>query len=179
VSSDFETLYEHSDGLPVRLEGAPRTGADGSMYRHHRLVVAEGRPGAVILALSAGNMLLVLSNRSAAGATLWELPRGAGEPDETSTETALRELLEETGLRATSATEIGRYVTDSTIFPQRVAVVSCLVDSGDPVGLADGEVLDQRWIPVGEIPELIRNGTLADAHSLAALSLYSAGGFDG
>ncbi|WP_298037688.1 NUDIX hydrolase [uncultured Microbacterium sp.] len=173
---DFRVVYDSDGALPVRLEAARVEGAAG-VYTHHRLVTADGRTGAVVIAVRDGAVMLVQSNRIAAGEELWELPRGAGDAfDEATTVTALRELMEETGFPATAARVIGRYVTDSTVYPQKVAVVSCRIEAGAIPGETDGEIADARWIRTDEITGMISNGVIADAHSLAALALWMAEG---
>lgn len=173
MAPDFATVYSSDDGMSVRLEAGEMRTARGREYVHHRLVVADGRPGAVVLALRGDSVLLVRSTREAAGAALWELPRGAGEPEESASDTAIRELREETGLVGGSARVIGNYITDSSVFPQPVAVVSCVVDENCGKSEPDGEISAERWVPVSELPVLVRNGTLVDAHSLAAIAIYS------
>ncbi len=74
--------------------------ADGTEAR--REVV--GHPGAVaIVAIDAdGRAVLVRQWRHAVGRALWELPAGTRDPGEPPEETAMRELAEETGLRAST-----------------------------------------------------------------------------
>lgn len=176
MNEDFHTVYESDHGQPVRLEVSRSThGVNGTGYPHHRLVIAEGRTGAVFFAIHDRHVLLVLSARKAAVGVLWELPRGVGDPGETVLETALRELREETGLHGHSARLLGRYVTDSSIFPQPVAVVSCEVDSRVARSSTDGEISGQQWIPIADIPKLVNDGTLADAHTLAAITMFWSG----
>ncbi len=173
MNDGFATVYDSSDGMPVRLEAAQRRAADGSTYRHHRLVVSDGRAGAVIVARDQDRLLLVLSTRYAVGSDLWEFPRGAGEAGETPVETALRELQEETGLRGRDPRTLGSYVTDSSIYPQEVAVVECGIDADAPTTVPDGEVSDRRWITVEELADAVRDGTIRDAHTLAAVAVLS------
>jgi len=175
MSAGFETVYENAQGMPVRLEAADRRRADGVPYRHHRLVVADGRPGAVVVAFQGDAVLVVRSNRTAAGAEVWEFPRGVGEPDETDVETGLRELREETGLVGHSAQVLGHYVIDTAIFPQEVAVVSCLVDPDAAAAATDGEIEEMMWVAVDDLAALVRAGTLSDAHTLAAISIHAVG----
>ncbi|WP_460800573.1 NUDIX hydrolase [Microbacterium sp. GXF6406] len=176
TDADFRVVYDSDGALPVRLEAARVEGPAG-VYTHHRLVIAEGRTGAVMVAVRDDAVLLVQSNRIAVGEELWELPRGAGDvSDSAATATALRELAEETGFQGAGARVIGRYVTDSTVYPQKVAVVFCRIDAGAVPGETDGEVDDARWIRTDEITRMIGNGLIADAHSLAALALWMAEG---
>lgn len=172
---EFRTIYESEDGMPVRLEAADIMTADGASYRHHRLITAEGRIAAIIIARRDGEILLVRSDRQAVGREVWELPRGMGEAsDAKSTDTGLRELAEETGLRGKRERVLGRYITDSSIYPQEVAVVLCDVDGPGSPGPHDGEIIDQQWVSAGEVAALIRRGVIHDAHSLAALALWKA-----
>lgn len=168
----FSTVYSSHDGAAVRLEAAEQIGIDGLPYRTHRLVAAEGRMGAVILATCDDRLLLVQSHRLAAGRTMWELPRGMGERDETATETALRELAEETGMHGAEVKQLGTYITDTSLFPQPVAVVACTVASSAPRTSTDGEITAERWADAGELRELVRSGAIHDAHSLAAICLH-------
>lgn len=182
----FKALYESRDGLAVRLDGAPRIGAGGQPYTHHRLVVADGRPGAAILATRGDEVLLVRSFRASVGRALWELPRGAGDeadreadPDEPELVTGVRELREETGYAAGRARLIGRYVVDSTVFPQGMGVVHCEVAPGETPGATDGEVDEVRWFAAAELRSMIRNGAIIDANSLSGLALWLAGATEG
>lgn len=190
MNDTFTPVYEAKGSLPVRLETAPVEHPPGNFYVHHRLVVAEGRPGVVIVARRGDEVLLVLSNRRGAGLEMWELPRGSSEAvdalgpegqvddfsDDTIIRAASRELLEETGWHAHEPRVIGRYLTDSTVFPQRIGVMACDVDTSEQQSETDGEVADARWVASGELDQLMRDGTIIDAHTLSALALLRADG---
>jgi len=175
MTDDFRTVYRSDEGEAVRLEAAVLTTATGEGYLHHRLVFGGGETGAVIIARRGDDLLLVHSDRPAAARGLWELPRGAGNPDDADAcATAARELAEETGMRATATAELGRYLTDSTIYPQPVVVVLCDVDEEAQRSARDGEIDDERWVPASELDGLIRDGVIEDAHSLSALAIWRA-----
>lgn len=175
MNPTFRTVYSNQDGQSVALEAAEVLAANGQRYRHHRLVVADGHAGAVVLALRGDHMMFVRSERLALGRSLWELPRGVGEPhDADPAATAIRELREETGWQVHRARTLGEYVTDSSIFPQRVAVVVCEVDAEAPRSATDDEVDAERWEPLTRLAEMIRTGMIEDAHSLAALAMWRA-----
>lgn len=202
MPTEFRPVYECGGGLPVRLEVADVERPPGSRYLHHRLVVADGRPGVVILARRGDEVLLVRSVREAVGGELWELPRGSSEvadaegvgiagaesvagedpadsgsdAEATLVRAGCRELREETGWSASEARLIGRYRTDSTIFPQRMGVVLCRVDPPAQQGGTDGEVEEARWIGRVELDRMVRDGEIVDAHTLSALALAAARG---
>ncbi len=190
VPARFDTVYERTGGLSVRLETAPMIGANGRPYTHHRLLVADGRTGAVILAVRGDEVLFVRSYRASVGRELWELPRGAGdaadaEPDAgervgvgagaaPSLVTGVRELREETGYLAGRARLLCEYVIDSTVLPQRMGVVRCEIAPGADPGPTDGEVEEVRWFSSAEVRGFLLDGTICDAHSLSALALWLA-----
>ena len=171
---------------PPRLE-VQRAAVDrphGQQYMSHRLVVQEGRPGAVIFAHRDGSVALVKSYRPAAGADFWELPRGFGEAEdaaksgkgndlsdeEAMVQAGLRELGEETGLSAIQWRLLGVYVLDPSIYPTKVGVVWADVGGGEPAD-TDGEIESLVWVRLTEFPGLVASGALRDAHSLAALAI--------
>lgn len=184
MNPEFRPVYEAGGSLPIRLEVADVEHPPGRRYLHHRLVVADGRPGVVIVARRAGELLLVLSERRGAGREMWEFPRGSGEAEDAGGEdeygdgalirAGSRELREETGWTAREPEVIGRYLTDSTVFPQRVGVVACEIDPADPRGETDGEIDDVRWVSDSQLEELVRDGVVIDAHTLSALALLRA-----
>lgn len=190
-SGEFRAVYEAGGTLPMRLEVQDVEHPPGHHYVHHRLVVADGRPAAVILALDAAaeSVLLVRSYRRAAGAHLWELPRGSSDvedslplvaggarvdeySDEALLRAGLRELLEETGYAGRNARVIGRHVADSTVFPQRAGVVLCTVDRDAVPGATDGEVDEVRWFSLEELRGMIAGGEIIDSHTLSAFAFF-------
>jgi ADP-ribose pyrophosphatase len=184
MAESFRPVYEAAGNLPVRLEVADVEHPPGNHYLHHRLVVADGRPGVVIAAGDGTSVLLVRSRRASVDAELWELPRGSSDlddgksADENSDEAliraGLRELHEETGYRGHAARIIGRYVTDSTVFPQRVAVVQCTVERNATPQPTDGEVEEARWFTIDTLRHMVVNAEIRDAHTLAAYAFLAA-----
>lgn len=154
---------------PVQLPG-------GHAYLGHAL---HAGAGVVIVATRANQLLLVLSARPATGHRLWELPRGFADPDRPPAQEALRELKEETGLCTSGSSGVqllGQYWTDTALLPTQVSVVHCVVRDHGQVSTPDGEVADQAWVWFEDLPRMVADGVLADAHSLAALSLARAVG---
>ncbi len=85
----------------------------------------------------------------------WSLPKGKLEPGERHREAALREVLEETGLRCELGEALGevRYDTprgeDKRVRWWEMTVV-------DDEGFTPGrEVDDRRWVPVAELDEVL------------------------
>lgn len=177
MDDGFTPVYSYAGDVDVVLEVSVRARPDGGTYRHHRLRVGRGG-GAVVVARRDGRILFGRTARVAAGAVLLELPRGFGEDadaqaDDPGVEAGLRELAEETGVRVERAVRVGGYVLDSSIYPQEVAVVECVV-AIEPEGPTDGEMKSVEWVDEREVDALIASGAVRDAHSLAALTVWRA-----
>lgn len=100
-----------------------------------------------------------------------EFPRGGS--DDLSISEAARELVEETGLTATSATPLGIIWPDTGILSTQVAVWKTTHASN---GLKPDHVEDETgahvlWYTHGEIIGLIRRGQIRCGMTLAALAL--------
>ncbi|ROZ81395.1 NUDIX hydrolase [Pseudomonas neustonica] len=133
--------------------------------------------GAAILAVLDGHSaLLVWVQRPAQGERMLEIPRGYGEPGESSLQCACRELQEETGYRAApeQLTRLGRYRPNSAILTSCVDLYLAELTSSDQVGRPDREVLAVEEVPLGSLPAKLQDGILDDGFTLAALAHYYA-----
>ena len=85
----------------------------------------------------------------------WSLPKGHMEAGETETETALRELGEETGLRAV-LNEKTRVTAEYPVGPKsRKEVVLFVGEICGDVKLREGEIENFRWVPVCKLHEYL------------------------
>ena len=73
---------------------------------------------------------------------------GSALKGETAMDAAKRELFEETGINATLFSEIGKLVTDNTIFASYIAICDSPKDS---VILQKGETISYKWITKKEL----------------------------
>ena len=96
---------------------------------------------------------------------VWALPKGLIDPGERGPETAVREVLEETGVRAVVDRKLGdiRYVytwEGERIF--KVVSFFLLTAKGGRIGdLPTGmeiEVAEARWVPLEDAPTLLSYG---------------------
>ncbi|MCE7053822.1 NUDIX hydrolase [Algoriphagus sp. AGSA1] len=99
----------------------------------------------------------------------WEIPMGGGLLEEDKLESAKRELKEETGLTAGKWTEImtihtSNSVTDEVGFVYLAEELS----QGEPE-FDETEVLKIRKLPFAEALEMVMNGEITDAISLAGI----------
>ena len=105
-----------------------------------------------------GRVLLV---RHTYGRLNWELPGGGAEPGEAPDQTALRELLEETGLRGAVDRLTGVYFEPETwrgpilhfVFATRVSVGEGPVPSSPEIGEAGYWPVDALPVPMSDFTE--------------------------
>ena len=116
-------------------------------------------------------VLLVRQERPAPGIWVWEAPRGGGEgSDQGIEQTALRELREETGVRAEDPVFIGYQYPDTGTLADRVAVVLARVPQGAMSELAGSrETEEARFFTTAEIRRMVVRGTVRDSLTLGAL----------
>lgn len=130
--------------------------------------------GVVIVAFVGKRLIFVRSQRPAVGEELIELPRGFAESRKAAPsgaiEDGLRELREETGFTGEDAEVIGSYFTDTTTLPNLIAVVCCTVKAKRNPEV-DGEVDEILLVPREDVPSMLTEGLLRDAHTLSALAI--------
>lgn len=112
--------------------------------------------GAAAVVLDAhGSVLLV---RHTYGRLNWELPGGVSEPGESAVATAVRELREETGLRATAERLTGVYYEPE--IDAHHFVFRCTAGAGDVPFPASAEISECAYWPRAELPRPISTFTI-------------------
>lgn len=131
-------------------------------------------PGAAVILplLSPSQLVLIKNERFAVQESLWELPAGTLEPGEAPAETAVRELLEETGYRASQMWPLLEFYTSPGFCNEKLFafVASGLEFVGQHLDV--GEKISVHRVTFVEMDQMIRNGTLRDGKSLATYLAY-------
>ena len=99
----------------------------------------------------------------------WEIPMGGGTPEETSEESARRELREETGLEASELRQIARVHTSNSVTNEEglvfLATALKQVDSEPD----ETELLKVQRLPLKEAIAMAEDGRITDAISVVGL----------
>lgn len=115
------------------------------------------------------NTWLVGQYRYPIKAYSWEIPEGGGPHGEAPLDSAKRELLEETGLTATSWKEIQRmHLSNSVSDELSIIYVATQLKQGLSAP-EDTEELQVKKLPFTEAYEMVLSGTITDSMSVAAI----------
>jgi 8-oxo-dGTP pyrophosphatase MutT (NUDIX family) len=139
----------------------------GARFEHH--VVRMPGDASGVVAVADGRVLLIHRHRFITDSTGWEIPAGRVEKGEDPIEAAHRETLEETGWRPGPLTRLFSYFPSIGLIDQRFNIF--LADGAERVGEPEDASESDRvdWVPITELPSLIRRGEIADGYSLTAL----------
>lgn len=134
-------------------------------------------PGAVTLIPvdSQGQILFVRQYRHAVGQELLELPAGTLDEGEEPEVCAHREVREETGMSAANLEKIGEFYLVPGYSTEHMHIYLATNLHSDPLPGDEDEFITVEPVALAKVPDLVAQGVLQDAKSLAAL--YLAGPF--
>jgi 8-oxo-dGTP pyrophosphatase MutT (NUDIX family) len=159
------TLY---DSPWVRLTLAdvePPGGA--ARFEHH--VVHLFRVAVAVVLDDQDRVLMLWRHRFVADAWGWELPGGIVEAGESGADTAARETLEETGWRTSNLRHVTTFepmmgMVDS---PHELYLGEASEYAGAPAGSEEAGTV--AWVPLDDVPDLLKRGRLMGSGTLVAL----------
>jgi ADP-ribose pyrophosphatase len=131
-------------------------------------------PGAVALVAvdHEDQILMVRQYRRAADRVLLEIPAGTREPDESAEECAKRELIEETGYRASNISRLGGFYSAPGFCTEFLDCYLLTGLSEDKSSADDDENIEMERLSIDEAITAIRNGEIQDAKSICGLMLW-------
>lgn len=114
------------------------------------------------LAIRDGRVLLVASTYRSHAQALWNLPGGRVAPGELLRDTVVREVFEETGLRA-SVSELA-YVSESYDGTRHVLSATFAIDVVGSIAAPqrDDHVVAAAWVPIERLAERIAVAVVRD-----------------
>ncbi len=159
------------DGKKVRLE-LHHLQDEETEKRHRREVCVH--PGAVcVLGMLDDNQILLIRNRRyAVGQILLELPAGTLEKNEDPINCAGRELLEETGYLAGRLWRIADFYTSPGILSEKMYAFAAYDLQLKRTALEEGEEIEVQPVAMSEAMEMIRDGRIMDAKTIATILMF-------
>ena len=158
------TLYDNPWVRLVKVDVQPPHGA---RFEHHVIRLQQVAITAVVD--DDDRVLMLWRHRFVTDEWGWELPGGIVDGDELGSETAAREVEEETGWRPGPMTHLLDFqpMIGMVDTPHKLYLADGAVRVGDPTDLEEAGRVD--WIPLASILDLISKGEILGSGSLVAL----------
>jgi len=139
---------------------------DGKGFDIERSIVRHNG-AAVMLAVDEKNrVLLIRQYRMPPDAFLWELPAGTIDEGEKPAQTAKRELLEETGLRAKNWKKLATFYPSPGYGQEKMTIfLATELTQGEAQPMED-ERIETRWFTKKEFTEMIRSNKIIDGKTM-------------
>ncbi len=134
-----------------------------------REVVAHRGSVVILPILPEGRILLVRQFRYPAGQPLWELVAGTIEPGESVIRAAHRELLEETGYRASSMKAIFSFYPSPGFLAERMHLVEARGLTLSKAHPENDERIEARQFSMSQVKRLLLAKKLKDGKTLVGL----------
>jgi 8-oxo-dGTP pyrophosphatase MutT (NUDIX family) len=162
---DSRVVYENP-WMEVREDHVINPGGGSNHYGH---IHFKNRAIAIVPLDDEGNTWLVGQERYTLGEYSWELPMGGAPLDEAPLSAARRELKEETGLTAERWSEVMRLHTSNSITDEVGIVFIAEGLTQGETEFEETEDLEIRKLPLDEAVQLVNDGEITDAISVAAI----------
>lgn len=114
-------------------------------------------------------ILLERQYRHAAGDFLWELPAGRIDPGEQELQAAKRELIEETGYRASKWRRILKFYASPGFVAETMAVYMATGLREGEAEPEEDEIIQKRLMPLSRVVGMILKGTIRDAKTISSV----------
>lgn len=162
---DSRVIYENP-WMEVREDHVINPGGGRN---HYGYIHFKNRAIAIVPLDDEGNTWLVGQQRYTLGEYSWELPMGGAPLDEAPLSAAMRELKEETGLTAERWSEVMRLHTSNSITDEVGIVFIAEGLTQGETEFEETEDLEIRKLPLADAVQLVNDGEITDAVSVAAI----------
>lgn len=124
----------------------------------------------------ANEVLLVKQYRYPIQEFQWGIPGGGIDPSESAEEAVRREIFEETGIQLGTVEKLAQfYPLSSNSTENETVFIARVPDAHLPqvVSLADESFLEKRFIPLGDVLEMIDSGEITEVFACNALQMVA------
>lgn len=137
-------------------------------------VVKDSGHRAGVLVVDAGSVLLVRQYRILIDGLSWEIAGGKVDEDETPETAAIRECLEETGVRVDDLSPLMVFQPgmDTTHNATQIFYTKHFLPTDKP-SVVPWEVIEQAWVPLSDCLAMIAEGNIVDSLTVIGLLDYS------
>jgi ADP-ribose pyrophosphatase len=133
-------------------------------------VIIHPSNAVAILPIAGERCKLVKQYRYAIDQYIFEAPAGTMEPGEDPSQTAYRELIEETGFAAQNIVEKGFIYTTPGYTDEKIFLFEARdLSPSTEFGKDEDEVIEVVDVAISDLPEMIRNGTIVDAKTICLI----------
>lgn len=143
---------------------------DGSFHTYHRVILKGGEFGVVMIPILERKIVLIEHYRNGLRDWSLEFPRGGPDLDKTPKTLAQAELREEIGATVRRLDYIANYASNTGVFTVRMNVFVAYLSDIGATNAAEG-IRKTVCISPPRMEELIREGAIVDANTIAAFQL--------
>lgn len=162
-----ETIY---NGKVVRLEKDKVLCPNGK--ESYREIVRHNGGAGILCFSDKGEVLLIRQYRYAYDEVIYEIPAGKLEKNENPYDTAMRELEEETGLKAGKLEFLGKIYPTCGYSSEIIYLYLAKDCTLTKTSWDEDEWLESVYIPLEKTEEMILNGEIRDAKTICAIAYY-------
>ena len=162
---DEQDLDGHGRGSIQRVEVEL---PDGTTFEQHVMKLPEA---VVVAAVNASDEVLLLRrHRFIVDRMVWELPGGYIDEGEQPEAAAKRELLEETGFEAATVEHLVSFQPMAGSADAVNHVYLAVTPRESEAERDVNEAGETAWVPLAEVPALVKSGEIVGAGSVVALA---------
>ena len=128
-------------------------------------------PGAVAIVpvLEDGSIILVKQCRYPLGTVMWEIPAGKLNVGEDPMQTAVRDLEDECGIKATKVSFLAEVYPSPGYTNEIIRIFKVEDFVSSTTNFDEDEFLECEWVDLSTAKQMIKNGDIKDAKTLIAL----------
>jgi ADP-ribose pyrophosphatase len=141
-------------------------------------MIRHSGASAVVPVLSADTaadpeIMLIRQFRHAADGPIWEVPAGRLDPGESPETCALRELAEETGMRAGRIARLTTMFTTPGFTDERIHLFAAYDLEPGPHRREADEFMEAHRLSLSRCLEMVRSGEISDGKTIVSLLFFS------